>query len=97
MELKFKHNGKEAILIINNEEFVVSEGVLNLAFSSFKEQIKWDDLFWTVKDRYTTYINGEKHIKEYLLKYVPKNHTCPHCRSKNVDYYHIDRCSDLPF
>ena len=96
MELKFKHNGKEAILIVNNEEFVVSEEIMSLAFRYFHEKIEWWYFFWTIKDRYKSYINGEKYIKEYLLKYVPKNHTCPHCGSKNVNYYHIDRCADLP-
>lgn len=96
MELKFKHNGKEAILIVNNEEFVVSEEIMSLAFSYFHEKIEWWYFFWTIKDRYKSYINGEKYIKEYLLKYVPKNYTCPHCGSKNVNYYHIDRCADLP-
>lgn len=96
MELKFKNNGKEAILIVNNEEFVVSEEIMSLAFNYFHEKIGWY-FFWTIKDRYKAYINGEKYIKEYLLKYVPKKHTCPHCGAKNVDYYHIDRCVDLPF
>lgn len=96
MELKFKNNGKEAILIVNNEEFVVSEEIMSLAFGYFHEKIEWWYFFWTIKDRYKSYINGEKYIKEYLLKYVPKNHTCPYCKSENVDFHHIDRCADLP-
>lgn len=40
MELKFKNNGKEAILIVNNEEFVVSEKIMSLAFSYFHEKIE---------------------------------------------------------
>lgn len=97
MELKFKHNGEEAILIVNNEKLVVSEEIMSRAFRYFHEQMESSYLFWTIKDRYKVYINGEKYIKEYLLKYVPKKHTCPHCGAKNVDYYHIDRCSDIPF
>lgn len=97
MELKFKHNGEEAILIVNNEKLVVSEEIMSRAFRYFHEQMESSYLFWTIKDRYKVYINGEKYIKEYLLKYVPKKHTCPHCGAKNVDYYHIDRCADIPF
>lgn len=40
MELKFKNNGKEAILIVNDEEFVVSEEIMSLAFNYFHEKIK---------------------------------------------------------
>jgi hypothetical protein len=40
MELKFKNNGKEAILIVNNEEFVVSEEIMSLAFGYFHEKIE---------------------------------------------------------
>lgn len=95
--IEFKNDDQEVILIVNNEKLVVSEEIMSRAFRYFHEIMEWWYLFWTIKDRYKVYINGEKYIKEYLLKYVPKKHTCPHCGDKNVDYYHIDRCADIPF
>lgn len=97
MELKFNRNGEEGVLIVENTEYPISEGDLKFAVRCFREKIRAEKLFGSIKDVYQVCINGEKYIQECLFKYVPKIHTCPHCGSKNVDYYHIDRCSDLPF
>ena len=45
MELKFKHNGEEAILIVNNEKLVVSEEIMSRAFRYFHEQMESSYLF----------------------------------------------------
>nr|DAE87519.1 MAG TPA: hypothetical protein [Caudoviricetes sp.] len=40
VRVEFKNNGKEAILIVNDKELIVSEENMSLAFSYFNEKVE---------------------------------------------------------
>ena len=88
-------NLEKRLALVDEKEVKISEESLEEAIDSFLEDVKC--IFWnTADEKYRKIKKADEIISEYLTRYALKVYTCPHCKSENVDFYHIDRCADLP-
>ena len=94
--MKISINLEKRIALVDGKTIKIPEEELRKAIAYFIERVEAS--FWNNADEeYQTIKKADEIISEYLLRYALKIHTCPHCKSENVDFHHIDRCADLPF
>ncbi len=94
--MKISINLEKRIALVDEKTIKIPEEELRKAIAYFIERVEAS--FWNNADEeYQTIKKADEIISEYLLRYALKIHTCPHCKSENVDFHHIDRCADLPF
>lgn len=94
--MKISIDLEKRIALVDGKTRKIPEEELRKAIAYFIERVEAS--FWNNADEeYQTIKKADEIISEYLLRYALKIHTCPHCKSENVDFHHIDRCADLPF
>lgn len=94
--MKISINLEKRIALVDGKTIKIPEEELRKAIAYFIDKVEAS--FWNNADEeYQTIKKADEIISEYLLRYALKIHTCPHCKSENVDSHHIDRCADLPF
>lgn len=93
--MKISIDLEKRIALVDGKTRKIPEEELRKAIAYFIERVEAS--FWNNADEeYQTIKKADEIISEYLLRYALKIHTCPHCKSENVDFHHIDRCADLP-
>lgn len=93
--MKISIDLEKRIALVDGKTRKIPEEELRKAIAYFIDKVEAS--FWDNADEeYQTIKKADEIISEYLLRYALKIHTCPHCKSENVDFHHIDRCADLP-
>lgn len=93
--MKISIDLEKRIARVDEKTIKIPEEELRKAIAYFIDKVEAS--FWNNADEeYQTIKKADEIISEYLTRYALKIYTCPHCKSPNVDFHHIDRCADLP-